>query len=108
MSRAEVVDRDEKARTATIVLPRPTVLSARVNHEKSQQWDTKSRSWIPMAGSLLGDRSAMEKQAMLEAQRLVERAASTEVFMASARQGVEGVLAEFYRGVGWRVSVRWK
>jgi hypothetical protein len=108
MARAEVVDRDERARTATIVLARPGVLSARVDHEKSQQWDIKSRSWIPMAGSLLGDRPAMEKQAMLEAQRLVERGASTEEFMASARQGIEGMLAEFYRGVGWRVSVRWK
>jgi hypothetical protein len=50
----------------------------------------------------------MEKRAMLEAQRLVEGAASAEEFMASARQGIEGMLAEFYRGVGWRVSVRWK
>jgi hypothetical protein len=108
MARAEIVDRDERARTATIVLPRPTVLSARVDHEKSQQWDVRSRGWIPMAGSLLGDRPAMEKQAMLEAQRLVERAASAEEFMASARRGVEGMLAEFYRIVGWRVSVRWK
>jgi hypothetical protein len=108
MSKSEVVEKDEKARAATIVLPRPAVLSARVNHEKSQQWDIRSRSWIPVAGSLLGDRPAMEKQAMLEAQRLVERAASTEDFMASARQGVEGMLGEFYRGVGWRVAVRWK
>jgi hypothetical protein len=108
MARAEVVDRDEKARTATVVLPRPGVLSARVDHEKSQQWDVRSRSWIPLAGSILGDRPAMEKRATLEAQRLVERAASAEEFMASARQGVEGMLAEFYRGVGWRVTVRWR
>ena len=108
MARAEIVDRDERARTATVVLPRPGVLSARVDHEKSQQWDVRSRNWIPLAGSILGDRPAMEKRAMLEAQRLVERAASAEEFMASARQGVEGMLAEFYRGVGWRVAVKWK
>ena len=62
MSKAEIKDRDEKARTAVIVLPQPAVLSARVNHEKSQQWDIKSRSWIPMASLLLGDRPAMEKR----------------------------------------------
>ena len=45
MSKAEVKDRDEKARTATIILPHPAVLSARVNHEWTQQWDVKSRSW---------------------------------------------------------------
>jgi hypothetical protein len=108
MSKAEVKDKDEKARTATIILPHPAVLSARVNHERSQQWDITSRSWIPLAGVLLGDRRAIEQQAMQEAQRLVERAAGTEDNVETARQGVESMLAEFYRGVGWRVSVRWK
>ena len=108
MSKAEVKDRDETARTAAIVLPRPAVLSARVNHEKTRQWDIKSRSWIPLAGSLLGDRRAIEEQAMRQAQRLVERAASAEANAATARRGVEGTLAEFYAAVGWRVSVRWK
>ena len=45
---------------------------------------------------------------MRQAQRLVERAAGTEVNAAAARRGVEGTLADFYRGVGWQVSVRWK
>jgi hypothetical protein len=108
MSRAEVKDRDEKARTATIVLPRPAVLSARVDHEASRRWDIRSRGWIPLAGSLLGDRRAIEEQAMRQAQRLVERAAATEGNAATARRGVEVTLAEFYAAVGWRVSVRWK
>jgi hypothetical protein len=108
MARAEVKDRDEKARTATIVLPRPAVLSARVNHERSRQWDIKSRSWVPLAGSLLGDRRAIEQEAMREAQRLVERAAGTEDNAAAARRGAESMLAEFYRAVGWQVSVRWE
>jgi hypothetical protein len=108
MSKAEVKDRDEKARTATIVLPRPAVLSARVNHEASRQWDIRSRTWVPLAGSLLGDRRAIEEQAMRQAQRLVERAAATEENAATARRGAETALAEFYAAVGWRVSVRWK
>ena len=108
MSRAEVKDRDEKARTAAIILPQPAVLSARVNHERTQQWDIKSRSWIPLTGFLLGDRRAIEQQAMREAQRLVERAAATEDNVATARQGVESMLTEFYRAVGWQVSVRWE
>jgi hypothetical protein len=108
MSGAEIKERDEVARTATIILPRPAVLSARINHERSQRWDIKSRSWIPLAGSLLGDRRAIEEQAMREAQRLVERAAGTEDNAATARRGAEGALAAFYAAVGWRVSVRWK
>jgi hypothetical protein len=108
MSRAEVKDRDEKARTATIILPHPAVLSARVNHERSQQWDVRSRSWFPLVGSLLGDRRAIEQQAMQEAQRLVERAAGSDSHKTTARQGVASMLAEFYQAVGWHVSVQWK
>jgi hypothetical protein len=108
LSKAEVTDGDEKARTAAIVLPRPAVLSARVNHEKTQRWDIKSRSWIPLAGAVLGDHQALEEQAMLEAQRLVERAAGTDENKAVARQAAEGMIAEFYRAVGWQVSVHWK
>jgi hypothetical protein len=108
MSKAEVKDRDEKARTAVIILPQPTVISPRVNHEKSQQWDIKSRSWVPLASMLLGDRPAMEKQAMLQAQQLVERATGSEENRATACQGVVGMLTEFYRAVGWSITVQWK
>ena len=45
---------------------------------------------------------------MHEAQLLIERVASSEDYKSTARQGVEGMLAEFYRGVGWQVSVQWK
>jgi Protein of unknown function (DUF4230) len=108
MSRAEIKGNDDKLRTAVIVLPQPTVISARVNHEKSQQWDIKSRSWIPMASAILGDRQAMEKQAMLEAQQLIERAASADEYKEAARRGIQGMLAELYGGVGWNVSIQWK
>jgi hypothetical protein len=108
MSKAEVTDTVEKARTATIILPHPAVLSARVNHERSQQWDIKGRSWIPLASLVLGDRTAMEKQAMLQAQQLVERAAGSDSNKTTARQGVASMLAAFYQAVGWHVSVQWK
>jgi hypothetical protein len=50
----------------------------------------------------------MEKQAMAQAQQLVERAASSEEHLATARKGVEGMLGELYRAVGWTVTVQWK
>ena len=62
----------------------------------------------PLASLILGDRTAMEKQAMLQAQQLVERAAGSDDNKATARQGVEGMLTEFYRAVGWHISVQWK
>jgi hypothetical protein len=108
MSKAEIKDREQKLRTTVIVLPQPSVLSARINHQRTQRWDIKSRSWIPLASLLLGDRTAMEKQAMLQAQQLIERAAGSEDNLAMARKGVEGMLAELYQSVGWTVSVQWK
>jgi Protein of unknown function (DUF4230) len=108
MSKAEIRDRNEQARTAVIVLPQPAVLSARVNHEKTQEWDIKSRSWVPIASMILGDRTAMEKQAMLQAQQLVERAAGSDDNKATARQSAEGIVGELYRAVGWHISVQWR
>jgi hypothetical protein len=108
MAKAEIKDKNEQARTAVVVLPQPAVLSARVNHEKTQQWDIKSRSWIFPVGLVLGDRTAMEKQAMLQAQQLVERAAGSDDKKAAARKDMEGMLSEFYRAVGWHISVEWK
>ena len=112
MSKAEVKDTDERTRTATIILPHPAVLSAMERQPTtgaSRCGDIKSRSRIPLAVAwLLGDRRAIEQQAMREAQRLVERAAGTEDNKATARQGVEGMLEEFYRGVGWQVLIQWK
>jgi hypothetical protein len=108
MAKAEIKDRNEQAKTAIIVLPQPAILSGRVNHQKTQEWDIKARSWIPLASMILGDRTAMEKQAMLRAQQLVERASGSDDNKAAARQGVEGMLSEFYRAVGWHISVQWK
>ena len=108
MAKAEIKDRNEQAKTAVIVLPQPAVLSGRVNHQKTQEWDIKARTWVPLAGMILADRTAMEKQAMLRAQQLVERASGSDDNKAAARQGVEGMLSEFYRAVGWHISVQWK
>jgi hypothetical protein len=94
-ARAEIHDRDGAHRMAVIVLPQASVLSARVNHERTQQWDIKSQSWIPLASLLLGDRQSTEKQATPQAQQLMERAASSEEHIATARKGVEGMLGEF-------------
>ncbi len=59
MSRAEIKCKDGAKREAVIVLPAPTVMSPRVNHEKTQEWDVKSTSWIPLASWAFGDKKNM-------------------------------------------------
>ena len=95
-------------RVAVIVLPSPVVMSPRVDHEKTREWDIKSRSWIPLTGTVLGDREAMQQDAMREAQRLVERAASSSDYQETVRHAIEGTLKEFYSQVDWTITVQWK
>jgi hypothetical protein len=83
-------------------------MSPRVNHEKTQEWDIKSRSWIPLTGTVLGDREAMQQDAMRESQRLVERAACSADYRETARHDIEGTLREFYSQVDWTITVQWK
>jgi hypothetical protein len=108
MSGAEIRGKDEKRRVAVVVLPSPSVLSPRVDHEATREWDVRSRTWVPLAAAVLGDREAMERGAMREAQRLVERAASSSDYRETARRDIEGTLKEFYGQVGWTITVQWK
>lgn len=108
MKRAEIKDKDDERHTATIVLDPPQVMSTRVSPEKTRQWDIKSKGWIPFAGTFLGDRRTLEQQAMIEAERLIKRAASSDENIEDAKRGAEDFLREFYNNVDWNVSVQWK
>lgn len=108
MSQADITAKDDRSRTATICLPTPVVLSARVNHEKTRKWDIRSTSWIPLASLILGNREQLEQEAMREAQQLVERAAAAPEHIELARRDCEIALREFYRQVDWQVQIDWK
>ena len=57
---------------------------------------------------LLGDRQAMEKQAMLEAQQLIERAAGRTRTRRRRGAAWKECSPSSIGGVGWHVSVQWK
>ncbi len=104
---AEIQAKDEPARTARLVLPPPRVLSPRVDHNLTREWDIRSNTWIPGAATLLGNRDEMQKEAMRQCQQLVERAAGASNHLESARKQAELALREFYNQVGWTVTVGW-
>jgi hypothetical protein len=104
LGRTEIIDRDEQARQATIVLPQPCVLQARVDHEKTRTWEVRRTSWVPWRG----DKDALRDSVMREAQKLVAQAANSPENLAHARTAAEAILQGFYEEVGWRVRVRWK
>ncbi len=103
MRKAEVVELDRVARKARIRLPRPTVLSTRVDHGRTKTWDVKHFSWFPWRG----DADALRDQAMYHAQRLVEAAVGSKEYLDQAAATAESVIANMYRMVDWRVSIEW-
>jgi hypothetical protein len=98
----EVEDRDKHR--AVIHLDEPTVLSARVDHERSMTWDVRRTSWLPWRG----DTDRLRDRAMYHAQRLVEHAAGQPDIVKEAKRNAERALADVYRAVDWHVEIRWK
>jgi hypothetical protein len=98
----DVEDRDKHR--AVIHLDIPTVLSARVDHERSMTWDVQRTSWLPWKG----DTDRLRDKAMYHAQRLVEYAASRPEIIDEAKRNAAQALADVYKAVDWHVEVRWR
>jgi hypothetical protein len=104
MTRASVTDKDPVARSATIRLPLPRVVSPRVDHERTRTWDVERKTWLPWKK---GDQSLLRDEAMRHAQRLVEGAAANDDTIREAKKQTETLLEGFYQMVGWTVTVTW-
>lgn len=54
LSKAEFISRDEVNQVAVLRLPRPRVLSPRVDRERSRTWSVERKTWIPYPWDSLG------------------------------------------------------
>jgi hypothetical protein len=98
------IERDGKRQRATILLPPPRILTARVDHERTRTWDVKRYSWLPWRG----DQDQLRDEVMREAKRLVEHAAASDEFLNDAKANAALVVEKVYSLVGWSVNVQWK
>jgi hypothetical protein len=108
LKEARIVDVNQEHQTARIVLPRPRVLSARVDHEKTLHYDHKQGVWNTVnifTGESYPDVTA---RAMKEMQRLVEHAVSAPDHMDQARTNATIALKALYKSLGWDVTVDWQ
>ena len=103
LGQAAIVERNETAKRATIRLPLPEVLQARVDHEKTQIWELKTTTWIPWAA----DKDSLRDAVMAQTQRLVGHAANSAENTQQAKAGAESAIRGFYGEVGWSVAVMW-
>ena len=106
LEQARIEDVDPEARTATLILPRPKVRHARLDHERTTVYSVNRQGiwWLA-----LGDEPARKlvNKAMLEAQAVVEEVAQNSGLVEQARRRAERVLREAFEAVGWEVGLRW-
>jgi hypothetical protein len=105
MSKATVMVRDDESHTATVRLPRPQVLSPRLDHEKTRTWSVEKATWIPWRW---GDPDVFRDSAMYHAQKLVAAAACSNEYVTQAKMQTELVLHKAYRLVDWTIMVEWQ
>ncbi len=101
LSKAVITAKDDARRQATIQLPQPRVILARVDHERSKVYEFRSTSWMPwhtQSGRLL-------EEAMLQAQRMVTQAANSPENIEQARRQAEVIIAALYEHLGWHLTI---
>ncbi len=107
LTKARIEQVDLEARTATIVLPPPHVVSARVDHNRSRIFDIQASglwSFIPTDAG----RAELIDQAMRLAQESVRRAASDQAIMEQARTRAASLICTFMaESLDWSVEVKW-
>jgi hypothetical protein len=104
LSKATIVEKDDIARRATIRLPQPEVLQARVDHERTKTFEVKTTTWIPWHA----DQDRLRDEVMLQAQRLVGQAVGSKENIEQAKRTAEIVIATLYEHCGWNVQVTWQ
>ena len=103
LGQAAITDKDETAKRATIRLPQPETLQARVDHEKTRTWEVKTTTWIPWQA----DQDKLRDAVMLQAQRLVAHAAGSKENIEQAKRAADVIIGALYEQVGWNVKVVW-
>ena len=102
---------DPVAKTAQLLLPAPTVLSARVNHDAKDQGGsyfyavngTGLEPLIP--GS--ANRTLAIDTALQRAQTDIARSCQDAQTLAAARTNTAAVLKPLFEATGWTVQIRW-
>ena len=103
MTKATVVSRSDGDREATIMLPLPKAVQPRVDHSRTRTYSVARTSWLPSSDR----QSQLRDESMNEAQKLVERAASTDEYITLAKRNAEMLVTLMYNLVDWDVKVVW-
>jgi len=97
---------DEAHHTATIVLPRPRLKYAGLNHDLTKTWDVARDAWWRLPS---GQReNQLRDESLQQGQHAIELAASKAENVRAAQTQTAEVIREMYQHVGWDVTVVWQ
>jgi hypothetical protein len=104
LTRVQITEKSEDARRATIVLPQPSVLQPRVDHERTKTWEVRRNVWLPWHA----DQDKLRDAVMLQAQYLVSQAAGSKENVEQAKRSAEAILRALFEELGWEVKICWQ
>jgi len=103
---------DRAGRTASLVLPAPGILQARLNHAPPEQGGSRiySVSNQGIEALLPGNATRVKaiEAAMQLAQRKVEEAGRSPEVIRAAKENVEALLRTSFNALGWTVAITWE
>lgn len=105
LSKARFENVDAERKTARLILPQPTVTSARVDHTRTRVFAITSNGlWQLVPGD--EGKPQLINRAYADAQRIVASAAEDPELIQRARDQAQTVLRTFFEMLGWSVSIR--
>jgi hypothetical protein len=102
LDHAQIVDKNEEVKQASIRLPRPHVLQSRVDHNRTKTWRVEKQNWFGT------DPDALRDTVMQKAQELVQQAADSDANISQAKIHAEEIIKNLYSEFGWTVTVTWQ
>lgn len=106
LSEARISKKNEETKTATVTLPLPKVVSARVDHERTKHSGIKGVRFALLRNPK--NRAKMMDDAMQEAQAVIEKAASSKEIIDNAKKQAKLNIQLLYMKVGWTVDIKWR
>lgn len=98
-------------KTATLILPNPKVITARLNHDPktggSSFYTVDNNGIAALIPGTEGQTKAMNR-ALQKGQGEMETACSKPELMSAARKSAESVLQPAVSATGWKINIAWR
>jgi hypothetical protein len=103
LGKAAYVRTDPQNRTATLRLPNPHVLTAKVDHQRSEEKYIRKVGWVAFS-----DPKNLSDEVWKMAEWKLEELGQDPRYQADGKAQAENVLRNLFVGAGWNVSFEWQ